>query len=79
MLIAALLIIAKSWKDPDVPQQRNGYRKCGIFYSQLTAYAGEDVAKEKRSSISGGIASWYNHSGNQSDTIADAKFLVTGP
>jgi hypothetical protein len=27
--------------------------------------AGEDVAKEEHSSIAGGIASWYNHSGNQ--------------
>jgi hypothetical protein len=31
MFIAALFIIARSWKDPDVPQQRNGYRKCGTF------------------------------------------------
>jgi hypothetical protein len=28
--------------------------------------AGEDVEKEERSSIVGGIASLYNHSGNQS-------------
>jgi hypothetical protein len=26
---------------------------------------GEDVEKEEHSSITGGIASWYNHSGNQ--------------
>ena len=26
---------------------------------------GEDVDKEEHSSIAGGIASWYNHSGNQ--------------
>jgi hypothetical protein len=32
MFIAALLIIARSWKKtPDVPQQRNGYRKCGTY------------------------------------------------
>ena len=31
MFIAALFIIARSWKEPDVPQQRNGYRKCGTF------------------------------------------------
>jgi hypothetical protein len=31
MFIAALFIIARSWKSPDVPQQRNGYRKCGTF------------------------------------------------
>jgi hypothetical protein len=31
MFIAALFIIARSWKEPDVPQQGNGYRKCGTF------------------------------------------------
>jgi hypothetical protein len=29
MFIAALFIIARSWKEPRCPQQRNGYRKCG--------------------------------------------------
>ena len=29
MFIAALYIIARSWKKLSVPQQRNGYRKCG--------------------------------------------------
>jgi hypothetical protein len=33
--------------------------------SQVTADAGEDVEKEEQPSIVGGIASWYNHSGNQ--------------
>jgi hypothetical protein len=38
-----------------------------LFYKiQVTADAGEDVEKEKYSSIVGGIASLYNHSGNQS-------------
>jgi hypothetical protein len=32
----------------------------------VTADAGEDVEKEVHSSIVGGIASWYKHSGNQS-------------
>jgi hypothetical protein len=32
----------------------------------VTADAGEDVEKEEHSSIVGGIASWYNYSGNQS-------------
>jgi hypothetical protein len=32
----------------------------------IKADAGEDVEKEEHSSIAGGIASWYNHSGNQS-------------
>jgi hypothetical protein len=34
--------------------------------SQVTADAGEDVEKEEHSSIACEIASWYNHSGNQS-------------
>jgi hypothetical protein len=31
MFIAALFIIARTGKNPDVPQQRNGYSKCGTF------------------------------------------------
>jgi hypothetical protein len=31
----------------------------------VTADAGKDMEKEEHSSITGGIASWYNHSGNQ--------------
>jgi hypothetical protein len=31
MFIAALFIIARSWKDPYVPQQRNRYRTCCAF------------------------------------------------
>jgi len=34
--------------------------------TQVTTDIGEDVEKEEHSSIAGGIASWYNHSGNQS-------------
>jgi hypothetical protein len=33
---------------------------------QVKADAGEDVEKEEHSSIAGGIASLYNHSGNES-------------
>jgi hypothetical protein len=33
--------------------------------SQVTAHVGKDVEKEEYFSIGGGIASWYNHSGNQ--------------
>ena len=33
MFIAALFIIARSWKEPRCPQQRNGYRKCGNIYT----------------------------------------------
>jgi hypothetical protein len=32
---------------------------------QMTEDTGEDIEKEKHSFIAGGIASWYNHSGNQ--------------
>ena len=31
MFIAALFIIARSWKEPRCPSTRNGYRKCGTF------------------------------------------------
>jgi hypothetical protein len=31
----------------------------------VTSDAGKDVEKEENSSIAGGIASWYNHLGNQ--------------
>jgi hypothetical protein len=35
-------------------------------FKNSAAVAGEDVEKEEHSSIFGGIASLYNHSGNQS-------------
>jgi hypothetical protein len=31
----------------------------------VTTQVGEDMDKEERSSIAGGMAKWYNHSGNQ--------------
>jgi hypothetical protein len=31
LFIAALFIISRSWKNPYVLQQRNGYKKCSIF------------------------------------------------
>jgi hypothetical protein len=34
--------------------------------TQVTVAVGEDVEKEEHYSIAGGIASLYNHSGNQS-------------
>jgi hypothetical protein len=34
--------------------------------TQVTADASEDVDKVEHSFIAGGIASWYNHFGNQS-------------
>jgi hypothetical protein len=39
--------------------------------NQVTADAGEDVEKEEHSSIVGGIASLYNHSGNQSGSSSE--------
>jgi hypothetical protein len=38
---------------------------------QVTADAGEDVEKEELSFIVGGIASLYNHSGNQSGGFSE--------
>jgi hypothetical protein len=35
------------------------------------ADAGKDVEKEEHSSFAGGIASWYNHSGNQSASSSE--------
>jgi hypothetical protein len=37
----------------------------------VTEDAGEDVEKEEYSSIAGGIASWYNQCGNQSDDFSE--------
>jgi hypothetical protein len=37
----------------------------------VTADAGKYVEKEEYSSIAGGIASWYNYSGNQSDVSSE--------
>jgi hypothetical protein len=37
----------------------------------VIAEAGEDVEKEKYSSISGGILSWYRHSGNLSGAFSE--------
>ena len=39
--------------------------------TQVTEEAGEDMKKEEHSSIVGGIASWYNHSRNQSDSSSE--------
>jgi hypothetical protein len=37
----------------------------------VTADDGEDVEKEEHSSVVGGIASLYNHSGNQSGSSSE--------
>ena len=39
--------------------------------NQVTADAGKDVEKEEDSSIAGGIARWYNYSGNQSGSPSE--------
>jgi hypothetical protein len=39
--------------------------------TQETADAVEDVKKEEHSSIVGGMASWYNHSGNQFGSFSE--------
>ena len=39
--------------------------------SQVTAYSGEDVEKEEHSSIAGGRANLYNHSGKQSGSFSE--------
>jgi hypothetical protein len=42
----------------------------------VTGDAGKDVEKEEHPSIVGGIASWYNHSGNQSDSSSKNLDIV---
>jgi hypothetical protein len=44
----------------------------------VTADAGEDVKEEEHSSIAVGIASWYNHSGNQKITSEDPVIPLLG-
>jgi hypothetical protein len=39
--------------------------------TQVTADANGDEEKEEYSSIAGGIASWYNHSGSQFDSSSE--------
>jgi hypothetical protein len=42
----------------------------------VTADADKDVEKEERSSIAGGTASWYNHSGNQFGGFLRKLYIV---
>jgi hypothetical protein len=44
----------------------NAYLLLGTPKTQVRADAGEDVEKEEHSSIAGGIAGLYNHSGKES-------------
>ena len=34
MFITALFVIARSWKQPSCSSPKNGYRKCGILFTQ---------------------------------------------
>ena len=38
---------------------------------QVTAHAGEDTEKEEHSSITAGVANWYNHSGKFSGSFSE--------
>jgi hypothetical protein len=42
----------------------------------VTADAGEDVEKEEHSSIAVGIASFYNHSGNQPCSSSEKLYIA---
>jgi hypothetical protein len=48
------------------PIKKNEICRCGWIKIQVTADAGKDVEEEEHSSIAGGIANLYKHSGNQS-------------
>jgi hypothetical protein len=50
---------------PHTSQNDYGKKKPTTI-TQVTGVDGENVEKEEHSSIAGGIASWHNHSGNQS-------------
>jgi hypothetical protein len=45
MFIAVLFIIAKAGSNPDIPQRRNGYRKCGTFTQWSTVIKINDFMK----------------------------------
>ena len=47
----------------------------------MIADAGKDLEKEEHSSISGGIAGWYNHSRNQFDGSSEnwTYYLLDDP
>jgi hypothetical protein len=45
----------------------------------VTVHAGKDVEKEKHCSITGGMANWYNHSGNQCGSWFLRKFEIALP
>jgi hypothetical protein len=46
--------------------------------TQVTTHVSKDVTKEEPSSIAGGIANWYNHSGNQSG-VSSRKLEIDIP
>ena len=48
--------------NPEIPPHQSEWLRSKIH---VTADVGKDVKNKEHSSIAGGIASWYNHSGNQ--------------
>jgi hypothetical protein len=55
-----------------IPQLRTSHQSEWLRSKiQVTADAGEDVEKEEHSSIAGGMASFYNHSGSQSGSSSN--------
>jgi hypothetical protein len=44
----------------------------------VTAHVAKDVEEEEQSSIAGGIASWYNHSGFRKKTYLKNNIQVHG-
>jgi hypothetical protein len=46
MFTVALFLIASRWKEPDICQQRNGYRKCGTFAQWSTTQLLKQVIYE---------------------------------
>jgi hypothetical protein len=64
--IYSLKFILITYTDGDKALSLNSFTSYGEKFLHFFFYAGDYVEKEEHSSIVGGIASLYNHSGNQS-------------
>jgi hypothetical protein len=62
----SLIIKKKKMQIKTIPDSTSYQLEWLRSKTQVTADGGKDMEKEEHSSIAGGIASWYNHSGNQS-------------